>query len=56
MSQNLHIMKARSVTQNKRYYELYKERIMDSYSILCESNVTKPNIKFSGTTETLVLA
>ena len=29
---------------------------MDSYSILHESNVTKPNIKFSGTIETLVLA
>ena len=29
---------------------------MDSYSILRESNVTKPNIKFSGTTETLVLS
>ena len=29
---------------------------MDSYSILRESVVTKPNIKFSGTTETLVLS
>ena len=39
-----------SVTQNKRYHELYQERIIDSYSILRESVVTKPNIKFSGTT------
>ena len=29
---------------------------MDSYSILRESVVTKPNLKFSGTTETLVLS
>ena len=29
---------------------------MDSYSIFRESVVTKPNIKFSGTTETLVLS
>ena len=29
---------------------------MDSYSILRESVVTKPYIKFSGTTETLVLS
>ena len=44
------------ITQNKCYYELYQERIIDSYSILRESVVTKPNIKFSGTlTETLVL-
>ena len=29
---------------------------MGSYSILRESVVTKPNIKFSGMTETLVLS
>ena len=29
---------------------------MDSYSTLRESVVTKPNIKFSGTNETLVLS
>ena len=29
---------------------------MDSYSILREIVVTKPNIKFSGTTESLVLS
>ena len=29
---------------------------MDSYSTLRESVVTKPNIKFSGTDETLVLS
>ena len=55
MSQSLHIMKRLSVTQNKRYHELYQERIIDSYSILRESVITKPNIKFSGMTETLVL-
>ena len=49
------IMKRLSVTQNKRYHELYQERIIDSYSILSESVIRKPNIKFSGTTETLVL-
>ena len=34
-----------SVTQDKRYNELhvYQERIIDSYSILPESAVTKPN-------------
>ena len=29
---------------------------MDSYFTLCESVVTKPNIKFSGMTETLILS
>ena len=29
---------------------------MDSYSTLCESVVTKPNMKLSGTNETLVLS
>ena len=29
---------------------------MDSYFTLCESVVTKPNIKFSGTNETLVFS
>ena len=32
-----------SVTWNKRYHELYQERIIDSDSILPESAVTKPN-------------
>ena len=45
-----------SVTLNKRYHELHQERIVDSYSILRESVVTKPKIKFLGTTETLVLS
>ena len=48
-------MKRLSVTQNKGYHELYQERIIDSYSILRESVITKPNIMFSGTTATLVL-
>ena len=42
-------------TQNKCHHELYEERIIYSYSILCESVITKPNIKSSGMTETLVL-
>ena len=41
-----------SVTSNKRYHELYQERIMDSYSILRENVFAKPNLKFSGTIET----